>query len=139
MMLDVSQALAVPREVAFDAMADARHEVHWNSKVTRSELVGGDPIDKGSRFQTVNRGQVYDATITDYERPRRITFKVTGKQMDIITTFTFAENAQGTVLHGNFDFRPRGFLKVMFPLMRPMIRGDLPKQMASFARFCTDH
>ena len=119
-------------------MADARNEARWNSKVTRSDLVSDEPIQEGSRFQTVNRGQVYDATVTRYERPTRITFEVTGKQMDITTTFTFAAKAQGTVLNGDFDFRPKGVLKLMFPLMRPMIRGDLPRQMASFAKFCTN-
>jgi len=137
MALDVNQVIAVPPDVAFDAMVDVRNEVHWNSKVTRSELLSDEPIGQGSRFQTVNRGQLYDATITEYERPTRITFEVTGKQMDITTTFTFTENSQGTALHGEFDFRPKGLLKVIFPLMRPMIRGDLPKQMGSFAAFCT--
>lgn len=137
MTLDVSREIAVAPDVAFGAMADVRNEVRWNSKVTRSDLVSGEPIQRGSRFETVNRGQVYDSTITEYERPTRLTFEVTGKQMDITTTFTFAANAQGTVLHGDFDFRPKGLLKVVFPLMRPMIRGDLPKQMRSFAEFCT--
>jgi hypothetical protein len=135
---NVSKEIAVTPDVAFDAMADARKEVRWNSKVTRSDLVNGEPIQKGSRFQTVNRGQVYDATITEYERPTSITFEVTGRQMDITTTFTFAAKAQGTILSGDFDFRPKGLLKAMFPLMRPMIRGDLPKQMESFAKFCLE-
>ena len=137
MTLDVSQKVDVTADVAFDAMADARNEVHWNSKVSRSDLVGNEPIQQGTRFQTVNRGQTYDATITEYERPSRLTFEVTGKQMDIITTFTFSDGADSTVLGGDFDFRPKGLLKAIFPLMRPMIRGDLPKQMASFAKFCT--
>ena len=135
-MFDVSRQLATTPDAAFDAMADARNEVHWNSKVSRSDLVEGEPVHQGSRFRTVNRGQSYDATITEYQRPSRLTFEVTGKQMDITTTFTFAANADGTLLRGEFDFRPKGFLKLMFPLMGPMIRGDLPKQMGSFAAFC---
>ena len=133
----LSREIAISPDAAFDAMADARNEVRWNSKVTRSDLVSGEPIQQGSRFQTINRGQVYDATITEYERPTRIKFEVTGKQMDITTTFTFAPHVRGTVLDGDFDFRPKGFLKVIFPLMAPMIRGDLPKQMGSFAEFCS--
>lgn len=137
MTIGVSRELGgIPPDVAFDAMADARNEVRWNSKVTRSDLVGDQPIGKGSHFQTVNRGQVYDATITEYERPTRISFEVTGKQMDITTAFTFKASPQGTLLQGDFDFHPKGFLKVVFPLMRPMIRSDLPRQMGSFADFC---
>jgi len=135
-MFDVSKELPTSPEVAFDKMADARNEVRWNSKVSRSDLMSGEPVQRGARFQTVNRGQPYDAIITEFERPSRVSFEVTGKQMDITTTFTFAPGGPGTVLRGEFDFRPKGFLKVLFPLMRPMIRGDLPKQMGSFAEFC---
>jgi hypothetical protein len=136
MAFDATCAVPVAPEVAFDAMADARNETKWNSKVTRSELVSSEPIGQGSRFRTVNRGQTYDATITDYERPSRITFEVTGKQMDITSTFTFAGEAQETAVHGTFDFRPKGALKALFPLLRRMIARDLPKQMESFSRFC---
>ena len=136
-MFDVSRELETTPEVAFDAMADARNEVRWNSRVSRSDLVSGEPVQQGSRFQTVNRGQSYDATITEYQRPGRLTFEVTGKQMDITSTFSFEANAKGTLLRGEFDFRPKGLVKAMFPLMRPMIRGDLPKQMESFATYIT--
>jgi hypothetical protein len=135
--LETSSAVPVAPDVAFDAMADARNETKWNSKVTKSELVSDEPIGQGSRFRTVNRGQIYDATITEYDRPSRITFEVTGKQMDITSTFTLTGQAQGTALHGSFDFRPKGALKVVFPLMRPMIKRDLPKQMARFSEYCT--
>ena len=135
MSFEVSSTVNVGPEAAFDAMADARNETKWNSKVTRSDLVGNEPISQGSTFQTVNRGQTYDATITDYQRPTRLTFEVTGRQMDITTTFVFRAEGGATILDGSFDFRPKGLLKVVFPLMRPMIKGDLPKQMASFADF----
>ena len=80
---------------------------------------------------------MYDATITEYERPTRVKFEVAGKQMDITITFMFTANARGTALRGAFDFRPKGMLKIVFPLMRPMIGRDLPKQMDSFAAYCT--
>lgn len=136
MPFEVRHPVAVDPAAAFDKMADARNEMHWNSKVTRSDLVSEEPVQQGSRFQTVNRGQLYDATITEYDRPNRVSFEVTGKQMDITTTFTFAADGSGSVVHGTFDFRPKGMLKVVFPVMRPMIRGDLPKQLERFAAFC---
>jgi len=53
--------VACPAEQAFDLMADARNEVRWNLRVSRSELVSGDLIGAGSRFLTVNRGQECEA------------------------------------------------------------------------------
>ena len=32
--------------------------------------------------------------------------------------------------------RPKGFLKAIFPLMRPVIRSDLAKQSQRFKAFC---
>lgn len=128
--------IATPREQAFDAMADARNEIHWNSKVTRSEMTGDGPVGRGSKFTTVNRGKPYPSVISTYDRPNQLVFEVTGKQMDITTTFTFTPTGSGTAVDSVFDFRPKGFTKVMFPVMKPLIRKDLAQQTQSFARFC---
>jgi hypothetical protein len=137
MVMKVDKTIAVPCEVAFDAMADARNEPDWNAKVTRSDLVSGEPIEGRSRFETVNRGQNYAATITEFSRPSRLAFEVTGKMMDITATFEFSAGADGTIVQESWDFRPKKLLKLAFPLMSPMIVRDLPKQMESFAKFCT--
>jgi len=42
----------------------------------------------------------------------------------------------GTELESDFDFRPRGALKVLFPLLAPVIRRDVPKQYASLKAVC---
>jgi hypothetical protein len=132
----VDSTIGASAEVAFDLMADARNEPQWNSQVSRSELLTGEPIGEGTRFETINRRQPYQATITSYERPNRLTFEVTGKGLDITATFEMTPAEGGTASnHATFDFRPKGFFKVMFPLMKPMIRKDGPKQAESFARF----
>jgi hypothetical protein len=116
-------------------MADARNEPQWNSQVSTSELLSGEPIGQGSQFETTNRGQKYQATITTYERPTRLVFDVTGKTMDIRAAFDFAAAAGGTKNHAEFDFTPKGFVKILFPLMKPLIKKDLPKQAQSFVTF----
>jgi hypothetical protein len=136
MAFAMHEHVACPPEKAFDLMADARNEAKWNSQVSSSELLSGEPVGPGSRFRTVNRREPYDATITEYDRPNRLGFEVSGKRMDISATFTFAEADGGTELDGSFDFRPKGLVKVMFPLLAPMIRRDLPKQAASFKALC---
>jgi hypothetical protein len=32
--------------------------------------------------------------------------------------------------------QPRGIMKVLLPLMSPMVRRDFPKQLDSFKAFC---
>lgn len=124
-----------PGEV-FDRMADARNEPSWNTQVSKSDLVSGGDVGPGAKFVTVNRGKPYDATITTYERPGRVVFEVTGKPLDITASFTITPRGEGAHVESRFDFRPKGSMKLMFPLMQSAIRKDIAKQSESFKRFC---
>jgi hypothetical protein len=124
-----------PDEV-FDLMADVRNETEWNSQVTRAELTSGLPIALDSHFLTVNRGQEYTATITEYDKPHHLVFDVAGTPMHITATFDFRASGEGTHLDAEFDMQPQGVMKLMLPLMAPMVRRDFPKQLASFKSFC---
>jgi hypothetical protein len=124
-----------PAEV-FDRLADARNEPSWNSQVSRSDLLSDEPIGQGSRFVTVNRGKPYDSTITTHRTPDLLVFEVTGQPLDITASFTITPRGAGSHIVSEFDFRPKGAMKVMFPLMQSAIRKDLAKQSQSFKRFC---
>jgi hypothetical protein len=117
-------------------MADARNEPTWNSQVSQTQLTSGEPIGAGTTFRTVNRGQEYTATLTEYERPARMTFEVVGKQMRITGRLAFAPSGDGTHLDATFDMQPQGALKLFFPVMGPAVRRDFSKQFASFKAFC---
>jgi carbon monoxide dehydrogenase subunit G len=137
MQFQVESNIDRPPEAVFDRMADARNEPSWNSQVASSELVSGEPIEQGTRFVTYNRGQRYDATLTTYRRPEQLVFEVTGKRLDITASFTISGVGEGgSHVVSQFDFRPKGMLKAMFPAMKGAIRKDLAKQSASFKQFC---
>jgi uncharacterized protein YndB with AHSA1/START domain len=131
----VDSTIHAAPETVFDAMADARNEPQWNSQVSQSRLLTGEPIGVNSRFETVNRGQPYAATISTYERPSRLVFDVVGKGMDITAAFDYTASGENTASHATFDFRPKGMLKLFFPLMKPLVAKDGPKQAQNFARF----
>ena len=124
-----------PPERVFDAMADARNEPRWNSRVSKAELRSGEPIGPGSRFAIVNSGTSYDVTITTYDRPSRLVFEGTGNP-DVTIAYTFAASGEGTELSSDFDFRPRGFSTVLFGVLAPLIRHDVRKQLGSFKALC---
>jgi hypothetical protein len=116
-------------------LADLRNDTQWNSRVSRAELRSPEPIGLGSRFGIVNGGTAYDVTITSYDRPSRLVFEASGKP-DLTIACTFTPTGEGTELESDFDFRPRGALKVSFPLLAPVIRRDVPKQYASLKALC---
>jgi len=131
----VEQQIACMPEVAFDLMADIRNEPEWNSQVSRTELTSGEPIAAGSRFVIVNRGEAFDATISTYDRPEVLEVRATGS-IELVIRYAFASSDGGTRMSAAYDFRPRGALKVLFAVMKPVIAGNVKKQLASFKALC---
>jgi carbon monoxide dehydrogenase subunit G len=127
--------IACPPETVFDMLADLRNDTRWNSRVSRAEVRSPEPIGLGSRFAIVNGGTAYDVTITSYDRPSRLGFEASGKP-DLTIAYALTGRGDETELKSDFDFRPRGVLKVVFPLLAPVIRRDVPKQFASLKALC---
>lgn len=127
--------IACTPEHVFDTVADMRNEPQWNSRVSSAELRSAEPIELGSRFAIVNGGTAYEVTISDFDRPSRLLFKASGNP-DLTIAYTFSPAGGGTDLESDFDFRPRGALKVVFAVLAPLIRRDVPKQFASLKALC---
>jgi hypothetical protein len=121
---------------AFDLMADVRKLTDWNEGASRAEMTTAEPIQQGSRFIAVNRGQEMESTITTFDRPKRLDFSTSGKLMDVAGAFHFAEAGSGTALVIELDPHPKGVMKVLFPVLSPLIRRDLIKQHLKFKEFC---
>jgi uncharacterized protein YndB with AHSA1/START domain len=122
-------------ERVFNVLADLRRETEWNSRVSSAELLSGERVGLGSRFAIVNGGTSYDVTIATFDRPSRLVFEAKGKP-DLTITYALTPTAGGTELASELDFRPRGALKVLFTLLAPVIRRDVPKQYASLKALC---
>jgi uncharacterized protein YndB with AHSA1/START domain len=124
-----------PPERVFDTLADMRNELEWNGHVSGAELLSDEPIELGSRFSIVNGGRPYDVTITTFERPSRLAFEASGKP-DLTVAYTLTPTADGTELASDLNFRPTGALKVLFALLAPVMRRNVPKQNASLKALC---
>ena len=135
MHVTTTTRIACPPEKVFDMLADLRNDTRWNSRVSRADLRSPEPIGLGSRFAIVNGGTPYDVTITSYDRPSRLVFEASGKP-DLTIAGALTRRGDETELESDFDFRPRGALKVVFPLVAPVIRRDVPKQFASLKALC---
>jgi hypothetical protein len=127
--------IACPPEDVFDTLADLRNDTKWNSRVSSAELRSAEPIGLGSRFAIVNGGTAYDVTVTGYDRPSRLELETSGNP-ELTIACTLTPTGDGTELRSDFDFRPKGALKVLFPLLAPVIRRDVPKQYASLKALC---
>jgi hypothetical protein len=63
-------------------------------------------------------------------------FEVTGKPLGITASFAVTPRGEGSHVESRFDFRPKGSMKLMFPLMQSAVRKDIAKQSESFKQFC---
>lgn len=129
----VKTEIAAPPTAAFAVLSDCRNETRWNTKVSKAELVSGEPVGVGTQFRTINRGKPYSATIVSFDAPQRIAFDVKGAPA-MLATFTLTPQGAGCVLDGELDMRPTGFLKLMFPMLRSNIQKDAQSQYENFAR-----
>ena len=136
MAITETMHIECPPEAAFDLMADVRRLTDWNEGATRAEMTSAGPIREGSRFVAVNRGQEMESTITRFDRPERLDFSVTGKVMDVTAAFRFAEAGSATTLAIEFQPHPKGVMKILFPVLRPVIRRDLRNQHLKFKDNC---
>ena len=135
MRVAVEQQIECSPEAAFDLMADASGEAEWNSSVSRAELRSDRPIGAGAQFVIVNRGEEYDVTITTYDRPVSLEFRATGS-IGLVIRHAFDSRDGGTHMTAAYDFQPRGPLKVVFTLMKPLIARNVRTQLASFKALC---
>lgn len=135
MRVGTTTRIACPPEKVFDLLADLRNETQWNSRVSSAELRSAEPIGVGSRFALVHGGTAYDVTVTTYDRPSSLGFEATGNP-DLTIAYALSPSDEGTELKSEFDFRPKGPQKVLFSLLAPVIRRDMPKQYASLKRLC---
>ena len=135
MRVRASTHIDAPPESVFDTLADIRNDPQWNSRVRSAELRSSEPIGAGSRFAMVNGGVSYEVTITTHERPSRLVLEARGKP-DLTIAYTLSPADGGTDLHSDFDFRPAGAQRILFAIVGPLIRREVPKQFASLKAYC---
>ena len=125
-----------PAARAFDLMADARNETRWNTGVTDVTLRSGEPIGKGTSFRVADKRGRHDVTITAFNRPKGLSFAVQDAKMDVDIDYALSEADGTTTMTGRFNARGRGLMRILLPLLVPLIRRDLAKEHAHFVRLC---
>ena len=111
-----------PIDEVFDFAADERNEPKYNPQMTSAEMVTQGPIGLGSKFHSVmtgvGRGAVMTIELTEFDRPRRLGSATHLSSMDINGTLLFEAQGQGTKMTWIWNIEPRGFYKLIGPIMR---------------------
>jgi carbon monoxide dehydrogenase subunit G len=112
-----------PQQV-FDYLADVCNEAKWNPWAISVEKVSEGPIGKGARFRgRYKRIGTAEQWLSDYIPAKRLVYK--SHSMDGSMTFDMEPEADGTKIRLVAEAHPQGLMKLMAPLMTPMMRGHI--------------
>src|SRR5688500_11808699 len=109
---------------AFDYLSDHRSELEWNPTCERMEKVTSGPVGPGTRFRAKWKlSPVVELEILEYDRPKCWTVH-NGGPLEVTMTARLESVPDGTRLSVDFDTRPHGFLRLIFPILLRKLRTD---------------
>jgi hypothetical protein len=116
--------IAAPVARVFDVAADSRNEPSYNPAMHDVELLTPLPIGPGTRFRARlgRRDMEMEVELTEFDRPRRLGSRTTSAMMTTTGALTFEEQGDGTELRWDWEVRPRGWWRVVGPLVGPLGR-----------------
>lgn len=116
--------IAAPLERVFDTAADSRQEPSFNPAMTEVELLTPEPIGLGTRFRARmgKGGMDMQVRLTAFDRPHRLASITTSSMMETSGTLTFTPDAGATVMSWDWQVRPKGWFRLLTPLVGPMGR-----------------
>ena len=112
------------REQAFDYLSDMRHEPEWNPAAEFVEKLTDGPVGVGSRFRAKWKGgPSVEVTMVRYDRP--VTWEAhNGGPLEVVFKARLESVTEGTRLSVDFDARPHGLFRLVFPLFLLKLRRD---------------
>lgn len=125
----VAVAFAVPREAAFDFLADPHRRPEWQSSLARVERVDGE-VRLGQTWVDVTRpGPRPRMETTELDRPRRWSERGTWRGFAAVLTLEFAEAPGGCRVIATMRVSGRGAAALparVLDLLAPLaVRADL--------------
>lgn len=115
-----------PPEEVFDFVADERNEPLFNPRMLLAEQLTPGEIGLGTRFraEVASRGRPLGMVIelTEFERPWRLSSLTRMAAMDIRHALTFDPVPEGTRMRWHWELAPRGFVRLLAPLVAHMGR-----------------
>lgn len=123
-MIHLEEIIEVPTDsaTAFAHVADFTTSAQWDPGVSHAHQLSGDGSGLGSRYQITavfngkERYLVYETEA--HQPPDRVVFRGGDARFESVDTITFQTVETGTRITYAADFRMKGLLVVLEPLLR---------------------
>jgi hypothetical protein len=111
--------------MAFDYLVDVRNELDWNPGVDSVEILTDGPVRLGTQFRAKWKSAPRPVVVevVAFDRPRGWTSH-NGRPLEVTLTIRLEPVAEGTRLSSDFDARPHGWLRLVFPLLLRRLRAE---------------
>ena len=133
-----SQHIERPREEVFAFMMDFRTAPRWRNMVRRIEVIGGEPVQQGSKLlftmDVMGRTRQGEVEVWRYEPPHRLGQRNTANGVSGAFEYILEPDATGTTITLTEDIRPHGIMWLMLPLLLLGERRRLRDQLPSLKR-----
>jgi uncharacterized protein YndB with AHSA1/START domain len=113
-----------PDEV-FDYLSDHRSELEWNPGIESIDKLTDGPVGLGTKYRAKWKSapKAVEVETIAYDRPHGWTMH-NGGPIEVTVTIRLQPTAAGTRLSSDFDARPHGLFRLVFPLFLVKIRKE---------------
>lgn len=123
-MIRNSVVIRCSPEEAFDYLSDHRAELEWNPKCEVMEKLTDGPVGLGTRYRAKWKSSpLVELETVAYDRPHSWTMH-NGGPIEVTLTGRFEPVPEGTRLDADFDPRPHGWFRLVFPIFLLVIRRE---------------
>ena len=131
---ELSIVIKRPIEEAFPVLANLENDVKWHSAFVETRNTSGGYLGVGARFLVFEGflGQRISGTeyeVTEYEPNRTAAWKTVSGPLLLTFWRTFERVDGGTRFTARYEGEPRGFLKLVCPLLTRVVKrqqaGDM--------------
>jgi len=127
-----------PPEVVFDFLSDDRNEALWEPpNVSKIDKTSPGPVGVGTTFHGLYAPRDYptDVRLLEYDRPGRVTRQADSKALRMVIHLDIAADGNsGTRVAADWEVTPKGFMRLLEPLLRRAFTKQLDLREAQIAR-----
>jgi hypothetical protein len=132
---DLSMVVHAEAGPLCEFMSNPENERLWNPDMIEIRRLDDGPVAAGAgweaRYKFVDLDRI---RLEAYDPPSRLAIAAAGERMNMSFVFTFTPAADGTRVDAHCEMHPKGMMRLIAPLMMPMIKRQFAKRPAQLQR-----
>lgn len=119
---------------AFAYMADLSNFDEWDPGTSRAVLVDGTPGHAGATYDLTVGGRTLRYNVTEVDDGSRVVAHAETSSLQSVDTITVTNDGEGSVVTYHADLEPKGWLRLLGPLLAARFRQMSEKGAKGLAR-----